>query len=363
MDNGFLNKNIRELVPYVPGEQPKDKRYIKLNTNESPFPPSPQVIEAIREAAGADLRLYPDPDTTPLKAAISAFYGLKTSQVFTGNGSDEVLALAFMAFMGNGKPALIPDISYSFYPVYTSLFATSHRLLPLSEDFTLTAQDYMQENGGLVICNPNAPTGICMELSEIKKILDYNKQSVVIVDEAYIDFGGESAACLINEYDNLLVIQTMSKSRQLAGLRIGFAMGSEKLIGGLDTVKNSINSYTLDRLAIAGGCAAMRDKAYFEQTRSETIQTREWTVDRMEALGFTVLPSKANFIFAMHPRLEGEQLYLYLKEQGVLVRYFKKPRIDQFLRISIGLKAEMEVLLQALEVKVKETEFELRKEA
>lgn len=349
MENRFLKGNLKKLVPYTPGEQPRDKKYIKLNTNESPYSPSPKVLEAIRAAASGDLRLYPDPATSSLKLAIGKFYSLSEQQVFTGNGSDEILALAFMAFMGNGKQALFPDISYSFYPVYTDIFEIPHRIIPLSEDFSQSSEDFMCENGGVVICNPNAPTGRCMTVDEIRRILDYNVNSVVIVDEAYIDFGGETVVPLIKEYPNLLVVQTMSKSRQLAGLRIGFAMGNEELIQGLETVKNSFNSYTLDRLAIAGGCAAMEDREYFEETRLKTIRTREWTSEKLKKLGFNVIPSKANFIFACHPEVSGEKIYNFLREKGVLVRYFKKPRIDNYIRISIGTPEEMQIFAQILE--------------
>lgn len=348
MTSKFLKDSIKKLIPYTPGEQPRDKKYIKLNTNENPYSPSPRVLEAIKAAVNEDLRLYPDPTTLSLKQSIAGFYKLSEEQIFTGNGSDEILALAFMAFMGNGKKALFPDISYSFYPVYTDIFDIDYRIVPLTEDFSLNVEDYLCENGGVVICNPNAPTGKCLSVEEIKRVLDYNNDSVVIVDEAYIDFGGESVVPLIETYPNLLVIQTMSKSRQLAGLRIGFAMGQKELIDGLETVKNSINSYTLDRLAIAGGCAAMEDREYFEETRLKTIETREWTTVSLQKLGFQVVPSKANFIFAGCPGISGEKVYNYLRENGVLVRYFNKPRISDYVRISIGTPEDMSVLVEVI---------------
>lgn len=348
MKDKFWDDSIKKLTPYTPGEQPRDRKYIKLNTNENPYPPSPKVLEAIRDSVNSDLRLYSDPTCLSLKKAITNYYSLSEEQVFVGNGSDEVLAMAFLGLLGHNKNILFADITYSFYPVYGDVFNKAYRLIPLKEDFSIPVEEFLCSNGGIVICNPNAPTGKQMNIDDIRKILDYNKESVVIIDEAYIDFGGESAVPLIDEYPNLLVIQTFSKSRSLAGLRIGFALGQRDLIIGLETVKNSINSYTLDKLAIVGGTAAMDDREYFEMTKEKVIKTRERTAAELKRLGFNVIESKANFLFASHNILSAEAIYTYLKENGILVRYFKKPRIDNYIRISIGTDEEMEALISTL---------------
>ncbi len=340
---------IRGLEAYVPGEQPKDRRYIKLNTNENPYPPSPKAIEAMREAVSADLRLYPDPECTALLSALSRRYGVPAERIFTGNGSDEVLAMAFAAFFDPaGLPIRFADISYSFYPVYAAFYGLPYEAVPLREDFTVPAEGFCMPNGGVVLANPNAPTAMALPLSEVERIVAANPGSVVIVDEAYVDFGGESALSLLDRYPNLLVVRTTSKSYSLAGLRVGWAMGNEELIAALNTVKNSFNSYTLDRIAIAGAAAAIEDRAYFEACCQKVIATRERSVRELTALGFTCLPSSANFIFAAPQRIGAEELFRRLRAEGVLVRYFKKPRIDGFLRISVGTDEEMDALFAAV---------------
>ena len=346
----YWSKLAAGIKPYVPGEQPKDKKYIKLNTNENPYPPSPLVIEAIKAAADDTLRLYPDPTCSGLRQTIARYYGLSDSQVFMGNGSDELLAFCFPAFFNpEGRPILFADITYSFYPVYCRFFAVPCETPALDDEFRMPVEAFFKPNGGILIANPNAPTGRFLELSAIEAILQRNSDSVVIVDEAYVDFGGESAVGLIGKYDNLLVVQTLSKSRCLAGLRVGFALGHEDLIEGLVRVKDSINSYTLDRLALAGAQAAIDDDGYFRQTTAKIIRTREETVQRLPALGFTVIPSAANFIFISHQSVAAEALFARLRERGVLVRYFRLPRIDNWLRVSIGSDAEMAVFMQAVE--------------
>lgn len=339
---------VKNIEPYVPGEQPKDRRYIKLNTNESPYPPSPKVIKAIRDAVGDGLRLYPDPGCDELRETLADYYTLDKSQVFIGNGSDEVLAFSFMAFFNPGKPILYPDITYSFYPVYSKLFNIDYKLLPLDENFNIDVEDYFQDNGGIILSNPNAPTAKYVELDSIEKIARNNPGSVVVIDEAYVDFGGESAVQLMNTYKNLLVIQTLSKSRALAGLRVGFALGHSDLIQALDRVKNSVNSYTLDRLALVGASAAIRDKEYFEQIRGKVIRTRTYVTKALKEMGFRVIESKANFVFISHSTVKAKEIFTQLREKGILVRYFAKPRIDNFLRVSIGSEEEMDCFLRAV---------------
>ncbi len=337
----YWSKLVHDLDPYVPGEQPKDQRYIKLNTNECPYPPSPQALEAIHAAADNTLRLYPDPNADTLKDAIADYYGVTRANVFTGNGSDEVLAHIFCGLLNHDKPLLYPDISYSFYPVYANLYQIETKQIPLREDFRLCLGDYAVDNGGIIFPNPNAPISMAVGLEAIEALLQTHPESVVVVDEAYIDFGGETAIPLTTKYPNLLVVQTFSKSRSLAGLRVGFAVGHHDLINGLERVKNSFNSYPLGRMAIAGAAAAMRDKEYFEATCRQIITTREATVQKLTEFGFTVLPSAANFVFARPPKGNAEEIYLVLKQRGVLVRYFNKPRINQYLRITIGTDEEM----------------------
>lgn len=348
----FWSDLVKDIEPYVPGEQPQDRQYIKLNTNENPYPPSPRVLEAISKANDERLRLYPDPNCQDLIQAIGDYYGLQKEQVFVGNGSDEVLAFAFLAFFDQGSTILYPDITYSFYPVYSKLFQVQYDLQPLSSGFDIDIKDYYKDNGGIILTNPNAPTGKLLTLGEVEQVLQVNKDQVVIVDEAYIDFGGESAVKLIEGYDNLLVVQTMSKSRSLAGMRIGFAMGNQALIDGLNRIKNSINSYTLDRLALVAGEAAMKDKDYFETTRMKIIKTRTWVTERLVSMGFTVPTSGANFVFASPSTCEAKWLFMQLKEKGLLVRYFNKPRIDGYLRITIGTDDEMISLCDILETLV-----------
>jgi histidinol-phosphate aminotransferase len=342
----YWSKLVHDLDPYVPGEQPKDQRYIKLNTNECPYPPSPQALAAIHAAADETLRLYPDPNADELKDAIADYYGIQRNNIFVGNGSDEVLAHVFHGLLKHDDPILYPDISYSFYPVYANLYQIAAQQIPLCNDFSLNLADFSRENGGIIFPNPNAPTGMAVGLDALEPLLQANPASVVVVDEAYVDFGAETAIPLIHKYPNLLVAQTFSKSRSLAGLRVGFAVGQPHLIDALERVKNSFNSYPLGRMAIAGAAAAMRDREYFEATRQKIIRTREATVQKLSALGFTVLPSAANFVFARPPQGNAEAVYLALKKRGVLVRYFNKPRINEYLRITIGTDYEMAEFLR-----------------
>ncbi|MCU4402056.1 histidinol-phosphate transaminase [Acinetobacter pittii] len=347
----FWSPEVRELEPYVPGEQPKIQNLLKLNTNENPYPPSPRVVEAVQAVLThqADaLRLYPDPDATALKHAIAKQQNIEVSQVFVGNGSDEVLAHIFKAFFLQDEPILYPDITYSFYPVYSQFFGTKTKEIPLNDNFEIEVKDYVQPNGGVIITNPNAPTSIALGLAEIEQILKANPDRVVVIDEAYVDFGAESAVSLVNRYENLVVCQTTSKSRSLAGLRVGFAIAQSHLIAALEAVKNSFNSYPIDRFAIAAAVASFEDQTYFEEQCQKVISSREKLVDELTALGFKVLPSKANFIFASHPSHDAGQLAQQLREQGIIVRYFNKPRINQFLRITVGTDEQNERLVQTL---------------
>ncbi|HCV3292198.1 TPA: histidinol-phosphate transaminase [Acinetobacter baumannii] len=347
----FWSPEVRELEPYVPGEQPKIQNLLKLNTNENPYPPSPKVVEAVQEGLHeqADvLRLYPDPDATVLKQAIAKQQNIDVSQVFVGNGSDEVLAHIFKAFFLQDGPILYPDITYSFYPVYSQFFGTKTKEIPLNENFEIDVRDYTQPNGGVIITNPNAPTSIALSLAEIEQVLQANPDRVVVIDEAYVDFGAESAVSLINRYENLVVCQTTSKSRSLAGLRVGFAIAQSHLIAALEAVKNSFNSYPIDRFAIAAAVASFEDQAYFEEQCQKVITSREKLVRDLTELGFNVLPSKANFIFATHSQHDAGQLAQKLREQGIIVRYFNKPRINQFLRITVGTNEQNARLVQTL---------------
>jgi len=340
---------VKGLTPYVPGEQPKLANLVKLNTNENPYPPSPRALAAIQAEVGESLKLYPDPNAERLKQAVAAFHGVTPQQVFVGNGSDEVLAHVFLGLLKHAAPILFPDISYSFYPVYCGLYGVAYETVPLDESFAIRAADYARPNGGVIFPNPNAPTGRLLALAEIEAILRANPDSVVVIDEAYIDFGGETAIPLVARYPNLLVVQTLSKSRSLAGLRVGFAVGNGELIEALERVKNSFNSYPLDRLAIAGAVAAMEDTAYFDATRRAVIASRDQLVSEMSALGFEVIPSAANFIFARHPLHDAEKSALALRQRSIIVRHFKSPqRIAQFLRITIGTEAECAALVAAL---------------
>ena len=344
----FWSDIVHKLTPYVPGEQPKIDNLIKLNTNESPYPPSPKALKAIESVVDERLRLYPDPNADALKQSIADFYQLQRNQVFVGNGSDEVLAHAFMGLLKQDKPLLFPDITYSFYPVYCGLYEVDYQTIPLNDQFEIDPSDYEIENGAIIFPNPNAPTGRLLALEAIEQILKANPASVVVVDEAYIDFGGESAAKLVNDHPNLLVIQTFSKSRALAGLRIGFALGHPDLIEGLERVKNSFNSYPMDRVAIAAGVAAMEDTAYLKQTCDKVMATRQKLVEFLEANDFEVIPSAANFVFTKHKTLNAEDIALKLREQKIIVRYFNKPRINQYLRITIGTEAENQALCNGL---------------
>ena len=349
----FWSPEVRDLEPYVPGEQPKIQNLLKLNTNENPYPPSPKVVDAVQAvlAHQADaLRLYPDPDATALKQAIAKQQNVDVSQVFVGNGSDEVLAHIFKAFFIQQEPILYPDITYSFYPVYSQFFGVQTKQIPLNEKFEIDISDYEQENGGIIITNPNAPTSIALGLDKIEQVLKANPNRVIVIDEAYVDFGAESAVELISRYENLVVCQTTSKSRSLAGLRVGFAIGQAHLIAALEAVKNSFNSYPIDRFAIAAAVASFEDQDYFQEQCEKVIASREKLVCNLTELGFNVLPSKANFIFATHSLHDAAQLAEKLREQGIIVRYFNKPRINQFLRITIGTDEQNQRLVDTLKM-------------
>ena len=348
MNNRYWSPVVHRLTPYVPGEQPKLSNLVKLNTNENPYGPSPRVLAAIQAELSDALRLYPDPNAERLKQAIADYYNVMPTQVFVGNGSDEVLAHVFHALLQHPAPLLFPDITYSFYPVYCGLYGIAFETVPLTEDFTLRVADYLRPNGGIIFANPNAPTGCLLPLADLEWLLQHNRESVVVVDEAYIDFGGETAIALVDRYSNLLVTQTLSKSRSLAGLRVGLAVGHPELIEALERVKNSFNSYPLDRLAIAGAVAAFEDRAHFERTRRAVIASRDELVAVLAELGFDVLPSAANFIFARHPRRDAATLAAALRERRVIVRHFRLPRIEQFLRITIGSPEQNAALLAAL---------------
>jgi histidinol-phosphate aminotransferase len=345
----YWSKLVHGLTPYVPGEQPKIANLVKLNTNENPYGPSPKVLEVLQAGATEALRLYPDPNSDRLKAAIASFHGLNVEQVFVGNGSDEVLAHTFHALLKQDASLLFPDITYSFYPVYCGLYDIAYETIPLTERFEIRVDDYLKPNGGIIFPNPNAPTGIPLELSEIKRLLESNNGSVVVIDEAYVDFGTESAVALINDFPNLLVIHTLSKARSLAGLRVGYALGHPDLIEALIRVKDSFNSYPVDSLAAAGAVAAMEDREYFDNTCRKVIATREALILAMNDMGFDVLPSGANFIFARHPDRDGAELSALLRERNIIIRHFKKPaRVAPFLRITIGTDQQNQQLITAL---------------
>jgi len=344
----YWSSLIDKLTPYTPGEQPKQQNVIKLNTNENPYPPSPMIKAAMLEEMDR-LRLYPDPNSDILKDAISEFYGVSRENVFVGgNGSDEILAHIFYGLLKHDLPILFPEITYSFYPVYCALYDIMFEKIPLDDSFQIRLADYIRPNGGIIFPNPNAPTGCIRPIEEVENLLKKNQDSVVVVDEAYIDFGGESAIPLTKKYDNLLVVQTLSKSRSLAGLRVGFAIGAPQLTEALERVKNSFNSYPLDRLAIAGATASILDRNYFDKTRQKIIETREQLSKKLQNLGFFVLPSKTNFLFVRHPEHDGKKLHQMLREKGILVRHFSDPKINQFLRITIGTEEECEVLTTTL---------------
>jgi histidinol-phosphate aminotransferase len=341
---------VKRTEPYVPGEQVIQQDIVKLNTNENPYPPSPKVMEAIRGEMERNLQLYPTPTADDLRETIGRKYGLTADEVFVGNGSDEVLAFSFMAFFEPGQRIRFPDVTYSFYPVYAKLFDIPYEEVALNKDFSLQVDKFFQSEGGVILPNPNAPTSLYAELDLIEEIVKNNPDQIVIIDEAYIDFASKSAAELIQQYDNLLVVQTTSKSRSLAGLRVGFAMGNRSLIDALIRIKDSFNSYTLDRLALVGAKAAFEDEDYFKETTEKIIATRERANVTLRQLGFTVLPSQANFVFACHKTVSAELLYNELKKEGILVRYFNKPGIDNYLRITIGTDEQMEQLIVILKV-------------
>ena len=337
-------ENVRKVIPYTPGEPDM----IKLNTNENPYPPAPGVEKALKEMDMDAMRLYPDPAAYDLVHAIAQMYSLKDEQVFVGVGSDDVLAMSFLTFFNSEKPVLFPDITYSFYDVWADLFKIPYERPALDENFHIKKEDYFRENGGVIFPNPNAPTGVEMQLEDVEEIIRHNQDVIVIVDEAYVDFGGKSALPLIEKYDNLLVVQTFSKSRSLAGMRIGFACGNEKLIKYLNDVKYSFNSYTMDRTALAAGVAAVKDQAYFQETCNKIIETREWTKKELKALGFSFQDSMSNFIFAAHETCPAEKIFEALREKHIYVRYFPKGRTNNFLRITIGTQEEMQTFINVL---------------
>lgn len=338
-------KNLRDIEPYVPGEQSMEKNIVKINANENPYPPSPEAIKAINEFDCNRLRFYPDANALEFKKALAEFYGVSVENVFLGNGSDDVLALSFQAFFNSDKPIAYPDITYSFYPVWCRLFNIPYKNYPLDDNFRINPEDYKEQNGGVVIPNPNAPTSIGEGREFIERIMEYNKDSVVIIDEAYIDFGGYSSVELTKKYENLLITGTFSKSRSLAGMRIGYAIGSKTLISVLEAVKNSYNSYTLNSVSMAAGTAAIKDRAYFESTVSKVIATRQRVAEELRALGFTVLNSQTNFLFATHNAISIKDYFEWLKAQKVFIRYFNLPRINNYVRITIGTDDEMNVFL------------------
>ena len=343
-------KNVRKVVPYVPGEQPKLLDVIKLNTNENPYPPAPGVEKVLREFDVDTLRLYPDPLVSDLVKAIADFYDLNENQVFTGVGSDDVLAMIFMTFFNSEKPLIFPDITYSFYDVWADMLRIPYETIALDDDFRIKPKDYYRENGGVIFPNPNAPTGELLSLDMVEDIIKQNADVIVVVDEAYIDFGGVSALPLIEKYDNLIVVQTFSKSRSLAGSRVGYAMANPVLIKYLNDVKYSFNSYTMDRITIAAATEAVKDRDYFAETTAKVIKTREWTKNKLAGLGFEFGDSKSNFIFARHPKMSGQALFEKLKAEQVFVRHFSKPeRIADYLRISIGTDQQMQRLISILE--------------
>ena len=340
----YFTDRFASLTPYTPGEQPRDMQYVKLNTNESPFPPSAGVAAAVAAESGK-LQLYSDPESTALRAKLAETYGVKPTQVLVSNGSDEALNFAFMAFADEKSPLAFPDISYGFYPVFAELNHIPYTQIPLKADFSIDPADYMNIGKTVVIANPNAPTGLCLPLSDIEKIIQSNPDNVVIVDEAYVDFGGESTVKLVDRYENLLVVQTFSKSRSMAGARLGFAIGSEQLSADLNTLRYSTNPYNVNRMTEFAGVAALEEDDYYKENAKTIMANRQWTTEQLEALNFTVLPSKANFLFAKSDRIDGEKLYKELKTRGVLVRHFTKERIAPFVRITIGTMAQMEILI------------------
>lgn len=342
--------NIRKVTPYTPGEQPKvEGEIIKLNTNEFPYPPSPMVDKALDALELDTLRLYPNVTAAPIVKALSEYYGFDEDEIFVGVGSDDVLANSFLTFFGGKKPILFPDITYSFYDVWAELYKIPYECVPLNEKFEINIEDYYRENGGVVIANPNAPTGIALPVSAIEEIVSHNPDSIVIVDEAYVDFGGESALPLVRKYENILVVQTFSKSRAAAGMRIGYAIGNKALIKYLSDVKFSINSYTMNQMALVSGVASVKDDKYFKETVTRVINTRKWAIEQLIKLGFNVLDSKTNFVFVSHKDKSAKEIFEYLKTKNIFVRYFAKDRIDNYLRITIGTDEQMQKLMSVLE--------------
>ena len=340
---------VRKVVPYVPGEQPNKKNMIKLNTNENPYPPAPGVTECLEKFDTDRFRLYPDPAVTALVNELAAFHNVKPEQVFVGVGSDDVLAMCFLTFFNGSKPILFPDITYSFYDVWADTFRVPFQTKPLDENFNIRPEDYREENGGIIFPNPNAPTGVELGQDAIEDILQHNPDQIVIVDEAYVDFGATSALPLLEKYDNLIVVRTFSKSRSMAGMRIGYAIAASKVIRYLNDVKYSFNSYTMDQLSIDLGVEAVKDNAYFEENISKIINTRERSKERLKALGFSFRDSRSNFIFATHESCPAKEIFEALKAQNIYVRYFEKPRIDNYLRITIGTDEEMDQFFAFLE--------------
>lgn len=350
-------KNVRNVVPYVPGEQPDFPDMIKLNTNENPYPPAPGVQKLLEDADFKKLRLYPAPDNGSIVRALAKYYDREFDEVFVGVGSDDVLANAFLTFFNSQKPILFPDISYSFYEVWADVYKIPYKKVPVREDFSINIDDYFEENGGIVIANPNAPTSLCESVENLEKVIKGNPESVVIIDEAYVDFGAESVLPLTKKYDNLLVVQTFSKSRSMAGMRIGFAIGNKILIKAMNDVKYSINSYTMNRAALTLGVASVEDEEYFKRTTAKLTATRERVKTELEKLGFRVLDSKTNFLFASHRSIPAKELFNVLREKHIFVRYFEKPRISNFLRITIGTDEEMNIFLRFLEVYIDKSSF------
>lgn len=345
----FLSQRLLSLEEYVPGEQPRDKKYIKLNTNESPFPPSPKAVEAISKTEREDLRLYSDPECKKLKEAIASYYNVDKENVFVSNGSDESLNFFFMAFCDEEKKVCFPEISYGFYKVFGDLYCLDYETIPLKDDFSIDPEDYLNKGKNIVIANPNAPTGLSLSLTDIERIVSTNPEHIVVIDEAYVDFGGESAVNLTKKYNNLLVVQTFSKSRSLAGARLGFAIGDKEIIKDMEKIKYSTNPYNINRLTLILGEEAIKDKEYFEENRNLIIKAREYTETSLKAMGFEVLPSKTNFVFAKSDKISGEELYLKLKDKGILVRHFSNPKICEYNRITIGTMEEMQALIKAIE--------------
>ena len=347
--NSYWGDVVKKLIPYEPGEQPTNSLLLKLNTNENPYAPSPKVLKAIKASVKESLRLYPDPESMNLKASISDYYGLETSNIFVGNGSDEILAFIFQALLKKSRPIFFPDITYSFYPVYCKLFDIQYKTIPLDTEFKINFADYGIDNGGIIFPNPNAPTGIPKSLKEIEELLKLNKDSVVVVDEAYVDFGTESAVNLVNQYKNLVVTQSMSKSRSLAGMRLGFAFADQGLIEALSRIKNSFNSYPVDRLAQEAGIAAINDEDYFTETRENIIEARTFLEKSLLELKFETLPSGANFVFTKHHIMNASEIFKKLRDSGILVRHFNNPeRISQYLRITVGTMKQMKQLISIL---------------